>query len=106
GMGVVGVGGVVCGLMGVTTADGCVEMANQKQRIRHTEVIASIVITLVGIAAIGVMLHSQRDEASWLRTVHLVGSLLALLFGWIAAQMIFAIQYMRVYYRNLDTSSS
>src|SRR6516164_6053791 len=33
-------------LMSVTTADECVAMANQKQRIRHTEVIASIVITL------------------------------------------------------------
>jgi uncharacterized membrane protein len=92
-------------LMAVTTADECIAMANQKQRIRHTAVIASIVITLVGIAAIGVMLHSQRDETSWLRTLHLVGSLLALLFGWIAAQMTFAIQYMRVYYRNLDTGS-
>jgi len=90
-------------LMSVTTADQCVAMANEKQRIRHTEVIASILITLVGIAAIGVMLHSQRDEASWLRTLHLAGSLLALLFGWIAAQMIFAVQYMRIYYRNLDT---
>jgi len=93
-------------MMSVTTADQCVAMANQKQRIRHTEVIASIVTTLVGIAAIGVMLHSQRDEASWLRTLHLGGSLLALLFGWIAAQMIFAVQYMRIYYRNLDTGGS
>jgi len=93
-------------MMSVTTADQCVAMANQKQRIRHTEVIASIVTTLVGIAAIGVMLHSQRDEASWLRTLHLGGSLLALLFGWIAAQMIFAVQYMRIYYRDLDTSGS
>ena len=88
-----------------TTADQCVAMANQKQPIRHTEVIASIATTLVGIAAIGVMLHSQRDEASWLRTFHLGGSLLALLFGWIAAQMIFAVQYMRIYYRNPEGGS-
>jgi uncharacterized membrane protein len=90
-------------MMSVTTADQCVAMANQKQRIRHTAVIASIVTTLVGIAVIGVMLHSQKAEASWLRTLHLGGSLLALLFGWIAAQMMFAVQYMRIYYRNLDT---
>jgi|SRR5215472_2895225 len=93
-------------MMSVTTADQCVTMANQRQRIRHTGVIASIVATVVGIAAIGVMLRSQRDEAHWLRTVHLGGSLVALLFGWIAAQMTFAIQYMRIYYRDLDTKGS
>jgi len=90
-------------MMSVTTADQCVTMANQKQVIRHTGVIASIVATLVGVAAIAVMLQSQRDEAHWLRTLHLGGSLVALLFGWIAAQMTFAIQYMRIYYRKLDT---
>jgi uncharacterized membrane protein len=93
-------------MMSATTADQCVTMANQKQAIRHTGVIASIVATLVGVAAIGVMLQSQRDEAHWLRILHLGGSLVALLFGWIAAQMTFAIQYMRIYYRNLDTTGS
>jgi uncharacterized membrane protein len=93
-------------MISVTTADQCVAIANQKQPIRHTGVIASIAATLVGIAAIGVMLQSQRDEAHWLRTLHLGGSLVALLFGWIAAQMTFAIQYMRIYYRNLNMSGS
>ena len=93
-------------MMSVTTADQCVAMAKQKQSIRHTEVIASTVATLVGVAAIGVMLHSQSDEARWLKTFHLGGSLLALLFGWIAAQMTFAVQYMRIYYRNLETPSN
>jgi uncharacterized membrane protein len=87
----------------VMTADQCIATANQKQPIRHTAVIASIVATVVGIAAIGVMLHSQSDEPRWLKTVHLGGSLLALLFGWIAAQMTFALQYMRIYYRDLET---
>jgi uncharacterized membrane protein len=93
-------------MMSVTTADHCVAMAKQRQPIRHAEVIASIVATLVGIAAIGVMLHSQSDEARWLKTFHLGGSLLALLFGWIAAQMTFAVQYMRIYYRNLETQGN
>ena len=52
------------------------------------------------------MLQSQRDEAHWLRTLHLGGSLVALVFGWIAAQMTFAIQYMRIYYRNRDAGST
>ena len=93
-------------MMSVMTADQCAAMAKLRTPIRHTGVIASITATLVGIAAIGVMLQSQRDEAHWLRTLHLGGSLVALLFGWIAAQMTFAIQYMRIYYRNLDTTSS
>jgi uncharacterized membrane protein len=90
----------------VMTADQCAVMAKLRTPIRHTGVIASVVATVVGIAAIGVMLQSQREEAHWLRTLHLGGSLVALLFGWIAAQMTFAIQYMRIYYRNLDTRSS
>jgi len=90
-------------MMSVTTAEQCVAMAKQKQPIRHAEVVASIVATIVGIAAIGVMFHSQKDEARWLKTLHLGGSLLALLLGWIAAQMTFAVQYMRIYYRTLET---
>jgi uncharacterized membrane protein len=90
-------------LMSVMTAAQCAAMAKLRTRIRHTGVIASVVATLVGIAAIGLMLQSQRAEAHWLRTLHLGGSLVALLFGWIAAQMTFAIQYMRIYYRNLAT---
>src|SRR6516162_5822150 len=92
-------------MMSVMTADLCAVMAKQRTPIRHTGVIASIVATLVGIAAIGVMLQSQREEAQWLRILHLGGSLVALLFGWIAAQMTFAIQYMRLYYRTVDTRS-
>jgi len=57
--------------------------------------------TLIGIAAIAGMLYSQKDQTGWLRMAHLGGSLVALLFGWIAAQMTFAVQYMRIYYRNL-----
>jgi uncharacterized membrane protein len=93
-------------MMSVGTAQQCALMAKQKVRIRHSELIAAVVATLVGIAAIGVMLHSQRDEARWLRTVHLGGSLLALLLGWIAAQVTFAIQYMRAYYGNQQGRAS
>src|SRR6516164_1366622 len=89
-------------MMSVGTAAQCARMAKERVRIRHTELIAAVVATLVGIAAIAVMLHSQRDEARWLRTVHLGGSLLALILGWIAAQVTFAIQYMRAYYGNQE----
>jgi len=92
---------LTCVMMSVTTAEQRVAMAHQKQSIRHTEVIAAVLATLVGIATIGVMLHTQRDETRWLKTIHLGGAMLALLFGWIAAQMTFAVQYMRIYYRNL-----
>jgi len=92
-------------MMSVMTAHHCAVMARLRTPVRHTGVVASIVATLVGIAAIGVMLQSQRGEAHWLRNLHLGGSLVALAFGWIAAQMTFAIQYMRIYYRNLETRS-
>jgi uncharacterized membrane protein len=93
-------------MMSVGTAAQCALMARERERIRHTELMAALVATLVGIAAIAVMLHSQRDEARWLRTVHLGGSLLALLLGWIAVQVTFAIQYMRAYYRNQEGAGS
>ena len=93
-------------LMSIATGEQCAAMAEQRAPIRHTVVIAAVLATLVGIAAIAVMLHSQKDRVGWLRMANLAGSLVALLFGWIAAQMTFAIQYMRLYYRNLHARSS
>jgi len=93
-------------LISVATAEHCALMATQKARIRHTGLVALMVASLVGIGAIAVMLHSQKESASWLRVLHLGGSQLALLFGWAAAQMIFGIQYMRIYYNNLKTTDS
>jgi uncharacterized membrane protein len=94
-------------MMSVTTAEQCLAIIKrQAAPIGHTEVIASILATLIGIAAIAAMLHSQKDQARWLRTFHLGGSLLALLFGWIAAQTTFAMQYMRLYYQDPETKGS
>jgi uncharacterized membrane protein len=90
-------------LMSTATQEQCALMAEQRAPIRHTALFASVLATLVGVAAIAVLLHSQKDQAGWLRMAHLVGSLVALFFGWIAAQMSFAVQYMRIYYRNLDS---
>jgi uncharacterized membrane protein len=90
-------------LISTATVEQCAAMAEQRLPIRHTEAIASVLATLVGIAAIAVMLHSQENRGKWLETAHLAGSLVALAFGWIAAQMTFALQYMRIYYRNLHT---
>jgi uncharacterized membrane protein len=92
-------------MMTVATKDQCAVVAIQQAPMRHTGAIASMVATLIGIAAIGVMLHSQKGEAHWLTDLHLGGSLLALFLGWLAAQMTFAIQYMRIYYRALATQS-
>jgi len=90
-------------LMSTATQEQCALMAEQRTPIRHTALIASVLATLVGIAAIAVLLHSQKSQVGWLRMAHLAGSLVALFFGWIAAQMTFAIQYMRIYYRNVDS---
>jgi len=93
-------------LMSSATKEQCAAMAERRAPIRHTGLIASVLATLLGIGAIAVMLHSQMHQAGWLRMAHLAGSLVALLFGWIAAQMTFAIQYMRIYYRNASAQSS
>ena len=99
----VGFVALTCVLMSNTTGEQCAAMAEQRAPIRHTALIASVLATLVGIAAIAAMLHSQKNQVGWLRMAHLAGSLVALLFGWIAAQMTFAVQYMRIYYRSLRT---
>jgi uncharacterized membrane protein len=97
---------LTCVLTSVVTAEQCAVLARQRAPMKHSELVGSIGASLVGIAAIGVMLHSQKDQAGWLKMLHLAGSLLALSFGWIAAQMTFAIQYMRIYYCNLETRDS
>jgi uncharacterized membrane protein len=91
---------LTCGLISIATSQHCALLARQKARIKNTELLAVVVASVVGIAAIAVMLHSQREKAGWVRMLHLGGSQLALLFGWGAAQMIFGIQYMRIYYNN------
>jgi len=93
-------------LISVATAEHCALLARQKVRIKNTGPIALVVASLVGIGAIAVMLHSQKENAGWLRMLHLGGSQLALLLGWAAAQMIFGIRYMRIYYSNLKTTGS
>jgi uncharacterized membrane protein len=95
---------LTCVMVSVATVDQCIVIAKHKQPIQHANALASIAATLVGVAAIAVMLHSHEAGPHWLKTLHMGGSLLALLLGWIAAQMTFAVQYMRAYYRNLGTS--
>jgi uncharacterized membrane protein len=90
-------------LMSTATQEQCALLAEQRAPIRHTALIASILVTLVGIAAIAALLHSQKNQVGWLRLAHLLGSMVALFFGWITAQMTFALQYMRIYYRNFHS---
>ena len=97
---------LTCVLVSIATAKCCAVLARQRARIQNTGLVALMVASLVGIAAIAVMLHSQREKAGWLRVLHLGGSQLALLFGWVAAQMIFGIQYMRIYYNSLQTTGN
>lgn len=92
-------------LMSVSTAEKCAVMAKQ-MAMRQTGLFASILTSLIGIATIAVMLNSQGHHTGWVRMLHLSGSLLALLLGWVAAQMIFGIQYMRMYYRYLQSRDS
>jgi uncharacterized membrane protein len=86
-------------LMSVATAERCVDLARGRRTLaKEAMLIATLLVTSVSIAAIGVMLNSQRDQTRWVRLLHLGSSLFALIVGWICAQMIFAVQYMRIYY--------
>lgn len=92
-------------LTSVSSGEKCALMAKQMPKV-HTGLIALIVTSLVGITTIAVLLHSQKSYAGWVRTLHLSASLLALLLGWVSAQMVFGIQYMRIYYRDLESAGS
>lgn len=87
-------------LASVITEEQCAALARQKVAVQHVRFVATVVATTIGIGAIGVMLNSERGQPGWLKMLHLGGSLVALVLGWIAAQMAFGIQYMRIYYAN------
>jgi uncharacterized membrane protein len=91
-------------LMSVITEEQCAALARQKLPVQHAGFVASVVATIVGIGAIGVMLNSQKDQPGPLKMFHLGGSLAALVLGWIAAQMVIGIQYMRLYYADPGTN--
>jgi uncharacterized membrane protein len=93
-------------LMSVVTEEQCAALARQRAPVQHAGFVASVVATILGIGAIAVMLHSQNAQASSLRMLHLCGSLLALVLGWMAAQMVIGIQYMRMYYAHLEMTSA
>jgi uncharacterized membrane protein len=94
-------------LMSIATAQQCADLAVRGARLeRKAVLVATALASLVSIIAIGAMLNSQRHHPGWLKVLHLAASLSALLLGWIAAQMIFAIQYMRIYYGNLQKAGS
>jgi uncharacterized membrane protein len=91
-------------LASVATVEQCIDLAVkgrplQKRAVLLTAVLASVVT----VTAIAVMLQSQKGQARWLAALHLAGSLLALLLGWVATQMIFGIQYMRICYGDPKT---
>jgi len=87
-------------LMSVITEEQCAALERQKVAVGHAGFLAAVVATTVGIGAIAVMLHSQKGQPGSLKMLHLGGSLAALVLGWIAAQMVIGIQYMRIYYAN------
>lgn len=93
-------------LMSVVTAQQCADLAMRGRRLEKKSVVVATVLTsLVSIVAIAAVLHSQRHQPGWIKALHMGASLLALLLGWITAQMIFGVQYMRLYYGNLQSGT-
>ena len=96
---------LLCVLTSVATAEQCANLAVEGRALEKKGVlIATVLVSVASITAIGVMLNSQRDREHWLKVLHMAGSLAALFLGWMTAQMIFGIQYMRLYYNSLYKS--
>jgi uncharacterized membrane protein len=91
-------------LMSTATPEQCAILAMERTPAGLRVLLGSVVTTMVSIAAIAAMLHSQSEKGSWLKLTHLGGSMLALLLCWIASQMIFGLHYMRIYYRAREAT--
>lgn len=87
-------------LMSKARPEQCAVLARERAPGGVRVLLGSVLTSLVSIAAIAAMLHSQSEKGGWLKLTHLVGSLIALLLCWIASQMIFGLHYMRIYYHN------
>jgi len=93
---------LLCVLTSVATAEQRANLAIEGRALEKKGVlIATALVSVASITAIGVMLNSQRDRQHWFKVLHMASSLAALFLGWMTAQMIIGIQYMRLYYNSL-----
>jgi len=89
-------------LTSMATAEQCANLAVEGRTLEKKGIlIATVLVSVASITAIGVMLNSQRDREHWLKVLHMAASLAAVFLGWMTAQMIFGVQYMRLYYNSL-----
>jgi len=92
-------------LMTIATAETCVFLAKDRRALtKDATLVAISLVPSVSIVAVGVMLNSENDQVHWIKLLHMGVSLFAVFIGWISAQMIFGIQYMRIYYTNQQAS--
>lgn len=87
-------------LMSVATAEQCAELARRRKPRPVAMLVGSAVISWLSIAAIAAMMHSQKDQVAWVKTLHLCASMLAIVLTWLIGHAYFGMQYMRLYYRN------
>jgi len=94
-------------LMTIATAETCVFLAKDRRALtKDATLVAISLVPSVSIVAVGVMLNSENDQVHWIKLLHMGVSLFAVFIGWISAQMIFGIQYMRIYYTNQQASGA
>jgi len=94
-------------LMTIATAEVCVDLAKERRALtKDATLVAISLVPSVSIVAVAVMLNSENDQVRWIKLLHIGGSLFAVFIGWISAQMIFGIQYMRIYYADPQESGA
>ena len=94
-------------LMTIATAEVCVFLAKERRALtKNATLVAISLVPSVSIVAVGVMLNNENDQVHWIKLLHMGGSLFAVFIGWISAQMIFGIQYMRIYYSDQQASEA
>ena len=90
------------GLAWLTVAHANPEMTRVRAQTQDTSgyVIFLLVVTAASasLVAIGFLSGNLKDQAFWLRALHLTLSVLALLLSWLLIQTLFAFHYARRYY--------
>jgi uncharacterized membrane protein len=88
--------GLFVWLMSIATPEDCVELST-RSRWRNFHLLLLILLTVVGIAAIPVMLHID-NSSHLLRMLDYGTSLLAIGLAWLVAHISFGLHYMHMYY--------
>jgi uncharacterized membrane protein len=89
--------GLLLGLMLRATPNQCAELGRIGEPSGALVLAGTVLLSLVSVSVVVGLIDSLNDAARWVKTIHIVASVLAIL-TWLLAHVVFAFQYMKIYY--------